>query len=271
MNILNGITINAAKRANLIISIKKFSCLEEDVSCVDVSEFMSRQYSINYAINQEIRQNICTQLDSANSKQCTTIENMYYCIGLGNPGKEYEQTPHNIGLSLLKEFHKENEHYFGEIKEEQQFKRHVSAGKMCEQGITLIFPDTFMNTSGVCVSDLQHEDAEKLVVLYDDIDLPFGEVRISFDRGDGGHNGIKSIEKSLDTRKFIRLRIGVSPTDWFGNPRKPKGRDAVSNYLTKKKLSKKYAMQTPEILQRVEDAIICLAKEGRAKAMNKIN
>lgn len=196
---------------------------------------------------------------------------MYYCIGLGNPGKEYEHTPHNIGLSLLNEFLKDNEHFFQDKAEDQKYKRHVAAGKLAEQDITLIFPDTFMNVSGVAVSDIQGDQADKLIVIYDDIDLPFGDVKISFDRGDGGHNGIKDIVKTLGTREFIRIRVGVSPTDWFGNPRKPKGNNAVSNYLTKKKISKKYAMCFPNILTVVEDAIVCILKEGRAKAMNKIN
>ena len=194
---------------------------------------------------------------------------MYYCIGLQNPGKEYEQTPHNIGGYLLKHFYDEHDHFFKDLREESKRKRKVTEGMISDSHMTLIFPTTFMNTSGTCVSDV--EDPEKLVVLYDDIDLPFGEVRVSFDRGDGGHNGVKDIIKVLGTRSFIRVRIGVSPTDWFGNPRKPKGKDAVSNYLTKKKISKKYAMTLPDVALRVEEALLTIVREGRVKAMNKIN
>jgi len=194
---------------------------------------------------------------------------MYYCIGLMNPGKEYEQTPHNIGGYLLKNFYKDHEHFFKGLREESKRKREITEGMISDSEIALVFPTTYMNTSGTSVSDV--EDSERLIVLYDDIDLPFGEVRVSFDRGDGGHNGVKDIIKVLGTRSFVRIRIGVAPTDWFGNPRKPKGRDAVTNYLTKKKISKKYAMCLPDVAVKVEEAILTILREGRVKAMNKIN
>ena len=195
---------------------------------------------------------------------------MHYCIGLRNPGREYEQTPHNIGGYILEEFYRDHEHFFGNRREDSKRKRDVVEGKIADTDLTLIFPNTFMNTSGTCVSDLKDEH-EQLIVIYDDIDLSYGDVKVSFDRGDGGHNGVKDIIKVLGTRKFIRIRVGVSPTDWFGNPRKPKGANAVSNYLTKRKISKKYAMCLPDVMQTVEEALITILREGRSKAMNKIN
>ncbi len=196
---------------------------------------------------------------------------MYYLIGLKNPGKEFEQTPHNIGGEMMELFWSDNHGFFQNRREEQKRKREIAKGMLAEQELHAIFSASFMNTSGTCVSDIDPEDHKNLIVLYDDIDLPFGEVKVSFNRGDGGHNGIKDITKVLGTKEFIRIRIGVSPTDWFGNPRKPKGRDAVSNYLTKRKLPKKYAMQYGDIYRTVEDIIIEILKNGRQAAMNRFN
>lgn len=196
---------------------------------------------------------------------------MYYVFGLQNPGREFEQTPHNIGGAMMDLFWEDNSGFFQNRREDQKRKRDIAQGMLAEQDLFAIFSNSFMNTSGTCISDIAPEDYKNLIVLYDDIDLPFGEVKISFNRGDGGHNGIKDITKVLGTKEFIRVRIGVSPTDWFGNPRKPKGRDAVSNYLTKRKLSKKYAMQYGDIYRTVEDIILEILRNGRQAAMNKFN
>jgi len=196
---------------------------------------------------------------------------MYYLFGLENPGKEYEQTPHNIGGAIMKMFWNNNESFFQDRREDQKHKRDIAKGRMAEEELYAIFSNTYMNTSGACVADIPTEDTCRTMVVYDDIDLPFGEVKISFNRGDGGHNGIKDIIKVLGTKEFIRIRIGVAPTDWFGNPKKPKGQNAVSNYLTKKKLSKKYAMQYSDIYMKVEDIVIEILKNGRQSAMNKFN
>jgi len=196
---------------------------------------------------------------------------MYNLIGLHNPGKEYEQTPHNIGGAMMNLFWDDNHCFFSDKREDKKRKRHIAEGRLSEVELRAIFSDSYMNTSGTCVSDIEDENKDKLIVLYDDIDLPFGEIKISFNRGDGGHNGIKDIIKVLDTKEFIRVRIGVAPTDWFGNPRKPKGRNAVNNYLTKKKLSKKYAMQYADIFRTVEEIVLEILKNGRQSAMNKFN
>jgi len=196
---------------------------------------------------------------------------MYYLFGLQNPGKEFDQTPHNIGGAMMDMFWEDNSSFFQNRREDQSRKRDIAKGRMAEQELYAVFSNTFMNTSGTCLSDVEDGHKEKVVIIYDDIDLPFGEVKISFNRGDGGHNGIKDIIKVLGTKEFIRIRVGVAPTDWFGNPRKPKGRNAVQNYLTKKKLNKKYAMQYGDIFRTVEGIILEILRNGRQAAMNKFN
>lgn len=196
---------------------------------------------------------------------------MYYLFGLQNPGREFEQTPHNMGGVMMDMFWTNNETFFEDRREERHRKRFISKGRLAEQEITAIFSNSFMNTSGTCVSDIAEEDKEHLMVIHDDIDLPFGEVKISFDKGAGGHNGVKDIVKVLDTQKFIRIRIGVAPVDWFGKMRKPRGRNAVNNYLTRKQLSKRYSMQYGSIYSQVEEAVLEILRNGRQAAMNKFN
>ena len=196
---------------------------------------------------------------------------MYYLFGLKNPGKDFEQTAHNIVGEMMEMFWHDNHGFFQNRHEDKKRKRELAKGRLAETELVAIFSNSFMNNSGTCLSDVEQNDKEQVMVIYDDIDLPFGEVKVSFNRGDGGHNGVKNIIKVLDTKQFIRIRVGVAPTDWFGNPKKPKGKLAVSNYLTKRKLSKKYSMQYPDIYREVEDILLDILRNGRQSAMNKFN
>jgi len=112
---------------------------------------------------------------------------MYIIVGLGNPGVEYSRTRHNTGR-MATEF---------------------MSGKV--SGIKIITPDTFMNKTGVAVVKVvkSKKAAENLIVLYDDLDLPLGTLKISYNRSSGGHKGLESIIKALKTREFIRIRIGI--------------------------------------------------------------
>ena len=116
---------------------------------------------------------------------------MKLIVGLGNPGKEYENTRHNTGRILV------------EILEK----------KLEGKKIKFLTPDTFMNNSGKAVAPLikSKKDLKDLVVIYDDIDLPFGKIKISFNRSSGGHNGLGSIIKHLKSEEFLRIRVGISP------------------------------------------------------------
>ena len=119
-----------------------------------------------------------------------------------------------------------------------------------------------MNRSGEALRDFDHLDPQRVVVVYDDIDLPYGEIKLSRNKGSGGHNGVTSIATHLHTQDFVRVRIGVCPRDWFGNPRKPRGRQAVIQYLTNRSLSRRYLEQERDIARRVVLLVESLVEKG---------
>lgn len=134
-------------------------------------------------------------------------------IGLGNPGKKYEKTRHNIGFMALDEIAKQHAIQFDKTK----FKCEYYIGLIQNQKVLLIKPQTFMNLSGEGVRpllDYYNVDYENALVIYDDLDLPTGKIRLREKGGHGGHNGIRSLIEHLGTKEFKRLRIGIGrPVD----------------------------------------------------------
>src|SRR3989338_6771782 len=155
-------------------------------------------------------------------------------VGLGNPGAEYEATRHNCGRMALEYFAKAKE--FGEWKQEKAIKAHVTSGMLGKTALILVAPNTFMNKSGAVVPKYvkSQKAAERMVVLYDDLDLPLGAMKLSFDRGSGGHKGVESIIQAVKTRKFTRVRIGVSPVATGGKLKKPQGDKEVVDFILTK-------------------------------------
>jgi PTH1 family peptidyl-tRNA hydrolase len=185
---------------------------------------------------------------------------MFLIVGLGNPGEKYAKTRHNAGFIVLDEI-------LGAASWEVDKNARAECYKETVGGETVhyIKPQTFMNESGVSVRYVKDKHdilEENIVVLYDDIDLPIGKVRISHDRGNGGHNGIKSIEQHLGTTNFTRIRIGISHESEDGKIIKPNvlGVFSKDDFESIKKLAPK-----------VKDSIEIIVKEGREKAMNKFN
>lgn len=175
---------------------------------------------------------------------------MKLVVGLGNPGDEYEKTRHNTGRILVG----------------------ILENKMSDNKIKFLTPDTFMNKSGLAVAKLvkTKKDLENLVVIYDDIDLPLGKMKISFNRSSGGHNGVGSIIKSLKSEEFLRIRVGIAPATPSGKIKKPSGEKAVLNFLLgefKKlelELIKKQSKKIAEILE-------VIFTDGKDKAMSVFN
>lgn len=145
----------------------------------------------------------------------------YIIVGLGNPGEEYENTRHNVGRIILDKVSSAYE--LSEWKHDKKLNALVSKGEIEGGKLTLIKPETFMNNSGASVKPLvsSEKKAEKLVVIYDDLDLPLGSMKMSFNRGSGGHKGLEAIIKALKTEKFIRIRVGISAPGKGGKVKKP--------------------------------------------------
>lgn len=194
---------------------------------------------------------------------------MYYIVGLGNPGKEYKNTRHNIGFDVLETFVADT--HLSSLHESSAHSGFVSEGSVEGQEVFVLLPTTFMNASGSAVAKLVPKDeSEKLIVVYDDIDLPLGEIKISFDRGDGGHNGIKSIIEKLGTPKFTRVRIGVAQKSiWTGKLKRPKGEGLASFVLGT--FSQKEQKELEEVTALIPKIISTFVTKGREVTMNQFN
>ena len=191
-------------------------------------------------------------------------------VGLGNPGYEYENTRHNTGRMAVEYLAKASR--LSEWREDAKSKSLVSRGLLGKTLIALILPNAFMNKSGASVSKFvkSPKAAERLAVVYDDLDLPLGTMKISYNRGSGGHKGVESIMSALKTKKFTRVRVGVSPTTASGALRKPVGEKVVVNYiLTKFKPHELEILKN--VFKKVSRALEVIATEGPERAMNEFN
>ena len=190
--------------------------------------------------------------------------------GLGNPGPEYENTRHNAGRMALMHF---ATYASAPVWKEDKKSQSLTTGATVKTTLlALQLPNTFMNKSGAAVSKLVKgvKAAEKLIVVYDDLDLPIGKIKLSFDRGSGGHKGIESIATALRTKKFTRIRIGISPETPGGKMKKPEG-DAVVNDFILKKFKESEMDTLKKVFKRVAEAIDVIVAEGPMIAMNHFN
>jgi len=143
-------------------------------------------------------------------------------VGLGNPGKQYENTRHNIGFFVVQQYAKQLGLTW---KEEAKFQARIAKGVDKEKEIHLLMPHTYMNLSGVSVRsyiEYYHFSLSSLVIIVDDVAIPFGEMKLKPCGSTGGHNGLKSIETCLGSQEYTRLRMGV------GAPREV---DSLADYV----------------------------------------
>ncbi len=194
---------------------------------------------------------------------------MHFIVGLGNPGKEFEGTRHNIGFTVLESF--VGTVGLPSLHESGKYSGRTCVGLYADNEVSLLLPSTFMNLSGVAVAKLVLKgETEKLIVVYDDIDLPFGEIKISYGRGAGGHNGIKSIIETLGTQDFTRVRIGIAQKSLFtGNLKRPKG-DALAHFVLAP-FTKKEEKEVEVISKTVEEILKTFVSKGKEVAMNRFN
>lgn len=195
---------------------------------------------------------------------------MFIIVGLGNPGEEYEKTRHNSGRIVLSLICKK--HGFSEWKEDIKIKSLVSKGEIDSKKVFSVLPNNFMNNSGKSVAPLisSKKKLEKLVVIYDDIDLPLGAFKISYNKSSGGHKGLESIIRALRSKEFIRIRAGISPITPSGKIRKPKGEKKVLDFLIGD-FKKKELEILKKLSKKIDHALSMIISEGKEKAMSLFN
>jgi len=194
----------------------------------------------------------------------------YILVGLGNPGPEYSGTRHNTGRIVLA--HTLKKFGLDDLKETAKFKALSAKGEIAGKDVLALEPETFMNKSGSSVVQAvkNKKDAERTIVIYDDMDLPLGNFKISFNRGSGGHNGLESIIRALKTREFVRIRVGVSPATPSGKLKKPSGEEKVIKFLMGK-FKPDELDEIKKVSKKIADAIETIIAEGREKAMGEYN
>ncbi len=184
---------------------------------------------------------------------------MYVFVGLGNPGVKYESTRHNIGFEVIDHFSRVHQIPVRKIKH----KALIGEGRIGGEPVVLVKPQTYMNLSGESLQSIVRFykiPLENLVVIYDDIDLETGKIRIRQQGGSGTHNGMRSILAHLNTEGFPRIRMGVG---------KPTHGDLADYVLSRFKPDEIPVMEKAII--RATDALETLIKEGLQKAMNAYN
>jgi PTH1 family peptidyl-tRNA hydrolase len=185
---------------------------------------------------------------------------MRLIVGLGNPGEDYAWTPHNLGFIALDELASRA----GIRVTRPEAKSYVGLGKLAGQDVALAKPQTMMNLSGVAVKMLLEKyecDPAEMVVLLDEVDLPWGMLRIR-ERGVGStHNGLKSVIASLGTDEFIRIRLGVGPEKVWGDRR---------DYVLSK-MGRAEREIAAQMAADADEAVELILTEGVNKAMTKFN
>ncbi len=180
---------------------------------------------------------------------------MFYVVGLGNPGEEYAESRHNTGrMAVLK------------------FKDLNIKNSKINKALKIIEPEEYMNNSGRAVVKLvkSKKAAENLIVVYDDIDLPFGTMKISYNKSSGGHRGLESIIKAIKTKEFTRIRIGIAPTTPSGKIKKPEGEKKVLDFILGGFKPKEMEV-LKKVFKKASEAITTIVEDGREKAMNLYN
>lgn len=195
----------------------------------------------------------------------------YTIVGLGNPGEEYENTKHNTGRMILDAFAKKND-ISDEWKEDKKIKSEIAKIKIGKNSALLIKPNTFMNKSGDAVKSLikNKKQAETLVVIHDDLDLPLGKIKISFNKSAGGHKGVQSIIKAVKTEGFIRMRVGICPVTPSGKLKKPQNEQGIIDLILGKiKNSEQDGWK--KIVKKAAEGLESIIVDGRDIATMKVN
>jgi len=169
-------------------------------------------------------------------------------VGLGNPKEEYASTRHNVGKDIV-----------AALEEKLPKQAHIAE------------LDVYMNNSGGAIKKLikSKKDAERLVVVHDELDVPLGRIKISYGSSAGGHNGVKSIEQAIKTKDYTRVRIGISPSTSSGKLKRPAPEDIVKFVLGKFKPAEQEKLK--KVKKLVQEALELIVTEGVEAAQTALN
>ncbi|WP_328292498.1 aminoacyl-tRNA hydrolase [Kineococcus sp. NBC_00420] len=195
------------------------------------------------------------------------MSDVWLVVGLGNPGAEYERTRHNVGQMVLDEL---------ASRTRVSFKKHRSGARVAEARlgvlpggapgprVVLAAPTSYMNVSGGPVAGLAKYfdvDVEHLVIVHDELDVPFGSVRLKRGGGEGGHNGLRSVSKSLADKDYARVRVGIG---------RPPGRQDPADFVLKE-FATTEKKDLPFLVMDAADAVEKLVAEGLEAAQQKFH
>jgi peptidyl-tRNA hydrolase, PTH1 family len=181
---------------------------------------------------------------------------MYLIVGLGNPGNRYRVTRHNIGFMVLEKLAAKLEVNISQ----KSFNALWGKGKIAQKNVILVMPQTYMNLSGNAVRQLHaffKTDLGNLIVIHDDLDLPFGSVRLKTGGGNAGHKGLTSIEENFGSAEFMRIRLGIG---------KPTDKARIEGYVLEP-FGKEEQSALPEIIQWAANAATEIVSSGMQAAI----
>jgi len=185
---------------------------------------------------------------------------MHLIVGLGNPGSRYQRTRHNVGFEVVDRLAERH----GISLREKRFKAVLGSGRIAGEAAVLAEPQTFMNLSGDSIGPMAgwyKLALDQVMVVHDDLDIPFGDVRVKVGGGHGGHNGLRSLVQRLPGPGFVRVRVGIG---------RPQGPMDVSAWVLAR-WSSEEASALDGIVDRAADAVEEVLRRGTTDAMNKIN
>ncbi len=192
-------------------------------------------------------------------------ENDYLVVGLGNPGQKYETTRHNVGFMALDHFATSANCTIWQGKFSGEFCRQ----RLFSQQMCLVKPMTFMNRSGNCVAAFVRFfkiPLANILIIHDDLDLPFARVKVVAGGGAGGHNGVRSIIQALGTKNIARVKIGIGRP-----PRDENGHGIPVDHYVLSEFSSDEIKTLTNLLPKLDEAITLFLQQGIERCMNRIN
>jgi len=191
-------------------------------------------------------------------------------IGLGNPGQDYENTRHNAGRMSVMRFAKT--HDISDWKYDKKSNSLIIKGKIGKKATVLVLPETFMNKSGISAKVFvsSAKKAKDLIVVHDDLDLPLGRAKMSWDKSSGGHKGVESVIRAVGTQAFWRIRIGISKGGKNGTVKKPSGDALLDNFIVAPfKPTEMDEMKS--VMKKVVECLEMAVSDSPGRAMSELN